>query len=63
LAAGELTTAARLGLRHWRVSWYLAEAARSLGHRPLEEQAMRTVREQRPALAANTEGGAEGLPG
>lgn len=43
LAAAEFTRARELGCNHWRVSSYLARAARELGSPALEQQALEAV--------------------
>jgi glycosyltransferase involved in cell wall biosynthesis len=51
LAAGEFAAAIRLGLDHWRVSWYLALAAEAAGETAVMEEALRAVPQPLPPLA------------
>src|SRR5438105_4568610 len=51
LAAGEFSAAIRLGLDHWRVSWYLALAAEAAGQTAVMEEALRAVPKPLPPVA------------
>ena len=51
LAAGEFAAAIRLGLDHWRVSWYLARAAEAAGQSAVMEEALRAVPQPLPPVA------------
>ena len=51
LAAAELRAAASLGLAHWRVSWYLAQAALAAGADDLADEALAAVVQAAPTFA------------
>ncbi|HWB18357.1 MAG TPA: glycosyltransferase family 4 protein [Vicinamibacterales bacterium] len=59
LAIAELEAARRLGLDHWRVSWYIAQLARATGAVPLARQALdralAAAPEFQPAVDARAE--------
>jgi hypothetical protein len=64
LAVSEFEAARRLGLNHWRVSWYIADTARAAGAPQLALDSLARVVRDAPAFARGREALAslEGLP-
>jgi len=52
LATGEFAAARALGCAHWRVSWYLAQAAAQVGAQALAQAAIGSVLQAAPEFAA-----------
>lgn len=55
MAVSEFMAAIQLGCNHWRVSWYLAQAAAQINELSLAEKALRTVLQAVPDWAAAQE--------